>query len=248
MRFLKSTIVALSCALPLLTAPLTAQAAKLTAVLELFTSQGCSSCPPADAYLKELAQQEDVLALAFHVDYWDYLGWKDTLAIPQNTQFQRDYQKVFKSRSIYTPQMVINGRNHMVGSDRKSIQKEMAQQALENQNLVIDVEMAERNGLISINTVGQNIGAMEAVVEIVYFQPQSDVVVERGENAGRTLTYINAVTKVDMLGLWKGEAKSFDLPMSQMIANKAKNCAVVIRQIRKDGLPGAIIGAAVLHK
>lgn len=247
MRSFKSTLLALSCALPLLAAPFTAQAAKLQSVVELFTSQGCSSCPPADAYLSELAQKDDVLALAFHVDYWDYLGWKDTLALPTNTQFQRDYQMVFESRSIYTPQMVINGRSHLVGSDRKSIQKELAQHAATNQNLIVDVDMVERNGLISINAMGQDVGDMEAVVEVVYFRPQSDVVVKRGENAGRTLTYINAVTKVDMIGMWKGEAKSFDLPMTEMAGNKAENCAVLIREMRKDGLPGAIIGAAVLN-
>lgn len=247
MTYFKKALLALSFITPLALMPLQASAEKLTSVVELFTSQGCSSCPPADAFLKELDQDSDILALAFHVDYWDYLGWKDTLALAQNTNYQRDYQKVFKYRSIYTPQLVVNGQDHVVGSDRKSARREIALQASQNRDLSVDVALSEANGLIDIHAMAQDLGGTEAVVEVVYFRPKSDVLVERGENAGRTLTYTNAVTKVDTLGVWKGDDKRFNLPMSKDVANKAENCAVLIREMRKDGLPGAIIGAAVLY-
>lgn len=247
MTLMKNALGALAFMVPLALMPLNASAAKLNSVVELFTSQGCSSCPPADAFLHELDTEEDVLALAFHVDYWDYLGWKDTLALPQNTNYQRDYQKVFKYRSIYTPQLVVNGRDHVVGSDRKSIRRELAHQTTQNKNLTVDVSLTEVDGKITIDAAAQDLGGKDAVVEIVYFRPKSDIVVERGENAGRTLTYTNAVTKVDTLGVWMGGDKTFNLPLTKAVAGKSENCAVLIREMRKDGLPGAIIGAAVLN-
>src|SRR5690348_4653604 len=99
----------------------TAIAAPRPIVVELFTSQGCSSCPPADALLNELAQRPDVVALGFHVDYWDYLGWKDPLSAPGSTQRQRDYARLLNQPTIYTPEMVIDGHLQLVGSDRTAV-------------------------------------------------------------------------------------------------------------------------------
>ncbi|MCX7303033.1 MAG: DUF1223 domain-containing protein [Hyphomicrobiales bacterium] len=152
-------------------------------VVELFTSQGCNSCPPADKVLAELAEKGEVVALGYHVDYWDYLGWKDTLATPENTERQHLYGKAFQERSVYTPQAVINGRLHVNGARREAVR-------------------------------------------------------------ASPITYANPVTSVQTAGMWHGKATRFELPRSEV--TKTGGCAILLQAFSKLGLPGPILGAAVV--
>ena len=175
-----------------------------TVVLELFTSQGCSSCPPADALLAELADREGVIALALHVDYWDYLGWKDAFGLPGNTARQRAYAKKMHSRSIYTPQMIVQGEDRLIGHDAETIDLQIA--AHQAQPAPVSLEL-ERDGdelLIRIAALGPE--ALPADVYAVRFIPSVAIAIGAGENAGLDITYTNVVTSWETLGHWDGIA------------------------------------------
>ncbi len=173
-------------------------------VLELFTSQGCSSCPPADRIIGELAEREDVIALALHVDYWDYLGWKDGFAVPGHTERQRAYVRAIGKNTIYTPQMIVGGRDHVVGSRPMRVSMLLQEHAARDAR--VDV-VAERDGdMISIEATPSGTGARPAVVDLVTYLPEATVDVLRGENAGRTLTYRNIVRDWTRLGTWDGRS------------------------------------------
>lgn len=212
-------------------------------VVELFTSQGCSSCPPADAYLADLARQGDVVALAYHVDYWDYLGWKDNLGSPENTRRQRDYAKTFGS--VYTPQAVINGQRHATGSRRGAIGAMLETMADTVDGLTVDVAISESGERVIIDTGAAAGIAPDAHVILVYFQPKQTVAIARGENRGRTIDYYNAVTAFQTIGMWHGKAERFELPISE-VANKGGACAVLLQAFDDRGRPGAILGAATM--
>lgn len=178
-------------------------------MIELFTSQGCSSCPPADAVLGALADRDDVVALSFHVDYWDNLGWKDPFAAPQYTARQKAYRVAFHNAQIYTPQMVIGGRAEMVGQDRKSVERSVGDVATKAQGGP-DIKIG-RDG-----TGGVTIGAAPAFTTITVwaaaYQPRHETAVRRGENAGRGLVNTNVVRKLVALGTYTGAATTFPLP------------------------------------
>jgi hypothetical protein len=217
---------------------------KPSGVVELFTSQGCNSCPPADAVLAELAEAGNVVALGYHVDYWDYLGWKDTLGSPENTARQNQYGKSFGDRSVYTPQAVINGRTHVNGAKREAVAGAIAGLEKSGDGLTVDVTITRSGESILIDAEGAPDGTGDAHLVLVYFEPMKPVLVERGENKGRTITYANPVTSVQTAGIWHGKATRFELPQSE-IAKKG-GCAVLLQSVSKDGLPGPIIGAAVI--
>jgi hypothetical protein len=179
-------------------------------VVELFTSQGCSSCPPADALLGELSKRGDVLALGFHVDYWDYIGWKDPYASKVATKRQRLYAETFKLSFVYTPQMVVDGLSENVGSDRSAIEAAVEKakaRATPRPSLVL--ERRADGGLLV------HIGAAEAkrpaTVWLACFDRQRSTAVPRGENAGSTLTNYHIVRHFESLGTWKGQMVDFSL-------------------------------------
>ncbi|RWP76782.1 MAG: DUF1223 domain-containing protein, partial [Mesorhizobium sp.] len=118
-------------------------------VVELFTSQGCSSCPPADTLFSELAAKEDIVALAYHVDYWDYLGWQDTLGRKENTERQYDYMRAFGSRSVYTPQAVINGRVHVNGASRGEVDGALARMAKSGEGMRVAVKVSRTSDRVT---------------------------------------------------------------------------------------------------
>ncbi len=218
-----------------------AQAANPKAVVELFTSQGCSSCPPADRFLEDLASdQKDVLTLSYHVDYWDYFGWKDTLGSPIFTQRQKDYAKSRGDAQIYTPQVVVNGRGHMVGSDRNAVNSAIRTSSEMNVhvNARLDNEALEVQLSDALKAKGQKAGVYLLGVE-------DEVVVEikRGENAGSTQTYKNVVHSIMPIGMWSGSAEVFRLPLSALKMFDSKNWAVLVQTTSND-MPGEIIGAA----
>lgn len=178
-------------------------AAGETVVVELFTSQGCSSCPPADRILGELAERDDVIALALHVDYWDYLGWKDGFASPENTKRQRAYARAMGERSIYTPQMVIGGRDHVIGSRPMKVGQTIQKHS--EQTLPVRIQLKRSGDTVTI-LARANGNIPKTVVQLVTFQPKVTVDVRRGENAGRTLDYHNVVQDLVRVGTWDGRS------------------------------------------
>jgi hypothetical protein len=178
-------------------------------VLELYTSQGCSSCPPADALLAQLAEVDGVIALALHVDYWDYLGWKDAFGKPQHTARQRAYAKAARSRTIFTPEMVVQGEERLKGHDAERIMKEIARQRA----LPAEAEITLKRDGDDLEVHIEPTGSAEpgaSVVYLVRFIPSEGVDIEGGENAGRSVTYTNIVTDWQTIGEWDG-ASPLDL-------------------------------------
>ena len=221
------------------------EAKKPAGVVELFTSQGCSSCPPADAIFGELAKKGDVVALAYHVDYWDYLGWQDTLATPDNTARQYEYAKAFGVRSVYTPQAVINGRTHVNGSSRSGISSTLGQFAKSGEGLSVELKVMRAGDSVVIDA-GEGADQQEGQIVLVYYDPARPVVIDRGENRGKTITYWNSVTDIQTAGVWHGAAARYEFPASEIAKKGAGGCAVLLQSTDKDGVPGPILGAALI--
>lgn len=177
-------------------------AAEPFAVVELFTSEGCSSCPPADAVLNELARQPHVFALAFHVDYWNYLGWPDPFSNAKYTDRQRTY-----SRDIYTPQMIVNGTEIFVGSDRSRAQRVIA--AALKRRAAVNLHLTWRNGAVDYEVTG---ASPEDVLQLALVESGLVQKVPRGENAGRTLRHDNVVRAFVSVSLDKNATGSAKLP------------------------------------
>jgi hypothetical protein len=222
------------------------QPEKPLGVVELFTSQGCSSCPPADEFFAELAAKENIVALAYHVNYWDYLGWQDTLSSKENTERQYDYMRAFNSRSVYTPQAVINGRSHVNGASRKDVDGALARMDRTGEGMRVGIKVSRANDRVVIDAGDASGGPADAHVIIVYFDPPRMVRIGQGENSGRSLTYWNAVSDIQTAGMWHGKAQRYELPMTEI--SKKGGCAVLLQSVGKDGMPGPILGAAFIHK
>jgi hypothetical protein len=180
-------------------------------VIELYTSQGCSSCPPADDYLGELAQRRDVLALAFHVDYWNYIGWQDPFSSAAATDRQRDYGRFLNLRAIYTPQMVIDGTVHEVGSDRGAVARAIGS-AAHDPKVPVTLLNDERGFRVRI---GDGAPAAPAHVWLIEYDPEAVTEVLRGENAGETLVEYNIVRAWRAIGTWDGSAVEIALPAAE---------------------------------
>ena len=208
-------------------------------VVELFTSQGCSSCPPADALLGELAGQPGVLALSFHVDYWDYIGWKDRFASAQYTQRQRDYAAKLGLRYVYTPQIVIDGRHDVVGSHRRAVTRAIEQSAAAAPVVTVTLQ-GDNDGRVALSAGQAPSGG--ATVWLVTFDDAHETQVARGENRGRALTNVNVVRELRPLGTWTGEAKVFALELAAARSEGRGGCAVIVQQ----GRGGPVLGAAVI--
>lgn len=182
-------------------------------LVELFTSQGCSSCPPADANLGRLTQREDVLALSLHVDYWDYLGWRDTFARREHTQRQMSYRDYMGARVIYTPQMVVHGRFDVPGYNPDAITEAIgnAYRLTRSANIAITQKTGMLKALISAAAMDD-----PATIWMASFAKEAQVQIERGENTGRTITYHNVVEKLMRVGQWSaGEAQEIMLPQPE---------------------------------
>lgn len=210
-------------------------AGEVTAVVELFTSQGCSSCPPADALLSEVAGRSDVLALSEHIDYWDHLGWKDPFSSAAATARQRDYARQFGLRYVYTPQMVINGDVQVTGSDRAKVLEALA---AARAPLPLDVRIAgdAAQGFRARVSGSGEAGSM-ADVWLFAFDPEHKTAIGAGENAGRSLRHTNVVRRLAHLGTWKGGELA--LPIAMDGDARLQPCAVVVQ----DRASGRILGA-----
>ncbi len=236
-----SAIVAIAVASAYLAGGLSAARAQSAppTVVELFTSQGCNSCPPADAYLGELSQRGDVLALSFHIDYWDYLGWKDTFASPQTTERQRDYGRSLRTRYIYTPQMVIGGVREVVGSKHAKVEREIDRvRSLGTAWVPIEVTVEDDGQVIVQISAGKS--GEEAAVWLVRYNSRQEVEIDRGENAGKTLIYHNVVRDITRIGRWQGQAMEIRLAAAALREGGLDSCAVLLQA---EGA-GAILGAS----
>ncbi len=194
----------------LLAAPVLAQSVN-PVVVELYTSQGCSSCPPADKLMHELAARDDVIALALHVDYWDYIGWKDQFADPAHSERQKAYAVAAGRRSVYTPQMIINGTDSVVGARSMELAELIAAHAAKP--VRVSVDLVRQGDAIEIRAERLN-GTPQAamIVQMARFTPERTIEITRGENAGRTMTYANVVFELEIIADWNG-AEPLDLSM-----------------------------------
>jgi hypothetical protein len=202
------------------------------AVVELFTSEGCSSCPPAEAYIGELAQRRDVLALAFHVEYWDDLGWRDRFGLPGAVQRQDAYAKALRLTSVYTPQVVIDGHGDFVGSDRNSIDR-----ALAGHRSGVAVALSVRDGEVLVDMGTQEKVAPCDVLLVTYLRTAVSPI-GRGENAGRTLTEFNIVRDFRSLGRWDGQKQRYHSPLSSL-PHDATDVAVLVQPLGQAPIIGA---------
>lgn len=171
-------------------------------VVELFTSQGCSSCPPADAFMEELATQPGVIALSLHVDYWDYIGWKDSFAKPQYTERQKAYARFAGSRTIYTPQMIVGGQDRVEGNQPETVANLVRQHMAGAPEVGLTLERSD--GRLKVKAWSDRPLSGTARVQVVRYIPEKVVAIESGENAGQTVTYRNIVTDWKLLGEWPG--------------------------------------------
>ena len=195
-------------------------------VVELYTSQGCSSCPPADSYFaKELAGRDDVIALALHVDYWDYIGWKDDFANPAYTKRQRNYARAAGHRTVYTPQMIIGGKDHVVGTHPKDVRKHVAAHASIPQS--VSVSLARDGNRLKVALSAAEALDTPMVVQVVRYIDLATRDIKRGENAGRTLSYANIVTEWRSIGEWSTRS---DKTMSTRVEGDAPVVVIVQRK------------------
>jgi hypothetical protein len=210
-------------------------------VVELFTSQGCSSCPPADAYLGELARRPDVLALSYHVDYWNYIGWTDPFASKAATQRQRDYAKHLNLRYVYTPQMVVDGTAEGVGSERATIGL-LISAAARDPSPHQPVSITRRgDGKLRVH-VDAGRAPEPATIWLIGFDGERSTQVLHGENEGQTLRDYQVVRSCQTIGVWRGDTVDLSLPESE-----APGDGGVAVLLQLGGGTGRIIGAAVLR-
>lgn len=198
MKFLLPIVAMLGLAMPVY-----GQSADEPVVVELYTSQGCSSCPPADALLHELAARQDVLPLALHVDYWDYIGWKDKFADPSHTKRQKGYAHAGGRRMIYTPQMIIMGQDDVVGADALAVDNAIARHRKTPRPVSLSVSRAGGDLVIRLEPRVQ-MDSGPFLVQLVRFTPQRKVSITRGELAGKSFTYANVVEDWQVAANWDG--------------------------------------------
>ncbi|WP_296519880.1 thioredoxin family protein [Rhodoplanes sp.] len=242
------------------TTPVQSLGAQTRAVVELFTSQGCSSCPAADRVLAELKKDPTLIAVSMPVTYWDYLGWKDTLADPRHTARQAAYSHARGDRAVYTPQVIVNGTLPVLGSDKAAIEGAMAKSRARGAALSVPVRLSVADGKVSVSTeapkggvaagvamagppAGAPAAAMAGEVWLLGVSSAVEVAVGRGENNGRTIVYSNVVRRWHKLGDWTGGLRSWSVPVGEVAGDKVDAVAVLI-QGGSSTAPGTIFGAA----
>ncbi len=214
------------------------------AVVELFTSQGCSSCPPADQLIGDLAKDASIIALTFPIDYWDYLGWKDTLAQPKFTARQRGYAYKRGDREVYTPQVVVNGVEHALGSDGAQITRTIVATRNRPSVMSVPVSLSLTGGQASIAVPASVSGqAAPAEVWICGVSREISVNVGRGENRGREIAYHNVVRRWLKVGDWTGRAGNWSVPLENITGDDIDSAVVYVQEGTREK-PGLMLGAA----
>ena len=214
-------------------------------VVELYTSEGCSSCPPADAFLFDLRQRPGVIALAFHVDYWDYLGWKDRFARHDFTTRQRAYARSLGSPMVYTPQIVVDGASHVVGSNRAAVDAAIEEARAADHLLDIGLAWAPDNSLLISIPAADYDG--KATIWFVRYAQGDETEVGAGENAGRLLKHANIVEEIAAIGMWDGRAMVINLPWEAVARNRQDDAFGCVILIQPEGL-GPILAAREIDR
>lgn len=219
-------------------APVAAEAGPT--VVELFTSQGCSRCPPADAYLAELAARPDIIALSFHVDYWNYIGWRDPFSRAEFSARQRDYERHLNRRYVYTPQLVVDGRGETVGSKRQRVEKLIA---AARRTAKLDIQVThDRADSARIRIPAAAHRGRPAIVWVALYDSRHTTEIKSGENRGRKLVNTNVVRRLERVGTWNGRAAEFTVDLARMGAKDRDGCAILVQRAG----PGPILGAATI--
>ena len=221
-----------------------ASAAERPAVVELFTSQGCSSCPPADLLMGQLARERrDLIVLSFPVDIWDYTGWKDTLAKSEFTARQRHYSHSRGDHQVYTPQVVIDGIAHGVGSDRQQLLSLVDEMGAARKMQGAELTLAERDGMVVVE-LGEGSGDLGrgAGVWLLRVASSRTIAIGRGENSGRQVTYTNVVRSVTRMGHWTGAPARFEMPHPEARGEDSGGYIVIVQKSWGDNL-GPILAA-----
>lgn len=213
------------------------------AVIELFTSQGCSSCPPADALLKTFADDPSVIALSLPVDYWNYLGWKDTFGSPRNTERQRNYARARGDGAIYTPQALVNGLTPVNGASKEAIEQAIGQTSKTGGPGQVPVRFWQERNTLNFALGAETAGHVprEATIWLGVVQMSGSVQIKDGENAGKDLTYTNIVHELIPVGIWKGMPMQVQLPRAAMMQADVQKVVVLVQ----EGRSGPIIGATM---
>ena len=234
-----ATLVSIAIAAPVKAEP---PASTNKTVLELFTSQGCSSCPPADALLARLGKNPDLVTLSYSIDYWNYLGWHDTLSSSANSERQREYARGRGDGKVYTPQIVVNGLAHVNGSNEAAIEMAMRSAAKNLADVKVPVSMhADGDTLvIGIGAAPEKSDKRAATVWLALAKKKATVAITRGENRGRTLSYHHPVKELTPVGMWNGEAMTLRLPLKDLKA-MGGDTLVALLQVESAG---PILGAA----
>jgi len=214
------------------------------AFLELFTSQGCAACPAADRLLGRFVEREDVLAVTMPVNLWDFLGWQDTLASEELTKRQMAYSVARGDGEVYTPQMVVNGKADVLGSDEEAIAK-----AIEATGgpMPLHIALSHADDVLSIDVSDGDLEGRRVTLWLLVVHDEVTVPVGDGENRGRKLTYHNVVREMRPVGMWKGGAMRLELPLADLERDPSAGC-IVIAQVDTFKGPGRILGAAKIER
>lgn len=221
-----------------------AEQSRPVGVVELFTSQGCSSCPKADAAFAKISESDDVVTISYHVDYWNYLGWQDTLGGKENTDRQYAYARTLGNNNVFTPQIVLNGVEDAKSTNPAVILANLKRMDSSGHGVPVDVDADLTKDEMTI-TVGAGVGKADVVM--AYFKKMTTVEIAKGENVGKKITYLNAVTKLETVGMWDGKAMTIKLPAALISKKGQDGCAILLQAHDKDGNPGRIYGAAALQ-
>jgi hypothetical protein len=235
-----SFIASIASAVWLTLLPASATGAEVRAVVELFTSQGCSSCPPADKLLGELAKDSSVVAMTLPVDYWDYLGWKDTLANSRYSARQRAYAKKRGDREVATPQVIVNGTIAVVGSDKAAIERAIMQ--TRNTTMFASVSVAASGDQLTVKVAASERDHAKGEVWLCAMAKSVPVTIGRGENNGRSVTYHNVSRRWLKVGEWNGKAASWTVPLADLKAEDVDAAAAIVQGGTPEH-PGPMLGA-----
>jgi hypothetical protein len=214
------------------------------ASIELFTSQGCSSCPPADKLIAELGHDPSLVTMSLAIDYWDYLGWKDTLALKGHGKRQQAYARVRGDREVYTPQVVVNGVMHVAGNDKSAIERAIEQTQRDAGAMHVPVAVTVVGDKVTVEVPAAADTQEPAEVWLCPIVKKIPVAIERGENRGHTITYSNVVRRWIKLGEWNGKSEIFNVSIKEFQNGEIDSIAVIV-QSGGTNSPGLMLGAGI---